>query len=232
MDDVLNVCTSSTGRSSLFGAAVCRIVVPFASPSDVDHDNGEKGRSSVLRRSVVLASCALLIAAAAAQAQSFGRNKVHYDDFDFQILETEHFDIYYYSAERDAAREAGRLAERWYARLSHTLDHKFKQRQPIVLYASHAQFTETNVIPELLPEGVGGVTEHDKGRIVLPFVAGLGETDHVLGHELVHAFQRDILRDAGRSIAALPLWFIEGMAEYLSVGRIDSNTAMWLRDAV
>jgi hypothetical protein len=172
------------------------------------------------------------VTAASAAAQSFGRNKVHYDDFDFQILQTEHFDIYHYTAERDASREAGRLAERWYARLSHTLDHQFRQRQPIVLYASHAQFSETNVIPELLPEGVGGVTEHEKGRIVLPFVAGLGETDHVLGHELVHAFQRDILHDAGRSITALPLWFVEGMAEYLSVGRIDSNTAMWLRDAV
>src|SRR5262249_24762758 len=29
-----------------------------------------------------------------------------------------------------------------------------------------------------------------------------------------------------------PLWFIEGMAEYLSLGPVDSNTAMWLRDAV
>src|SRR5262249_27943096 len=76
------------------------------------------------------------------------------------------------------------------------------------------------------------VTEHEKGRVVLPFTAGLGETDHVLGHELVHAFQRDILRRNGRSIATLPLWFVEGMAEYLSVGRIDANTEMWLRDAV
>ena len=66
---------------------------------------------------------------------------------------------------------------------------------------------------------------------MLPFAAGLGETDHVLGHELVHAFQRQILRKSGRSMSALPLWFIEGMAEYLSVGRIDPNTAMWLRDA-
>ena len=75
------------------------------------------------------------------------------------------------------------------------------------------------------------VTEHEKGRVVLPFAAGLGETDHVLGHELVHAFQRQIIRKSGRSMSTLPLWFIEGMAEYLSVGRIDSNTAMWLRDA-
>ena len=112
------------------------------------------------------------------------------------------------------------------------LDHTFTERQPIVLYASHAQFTQTNVIPGHLGDGIGGVTEHEKGRVVLPFAVGLGETDHVLGHELVHAFQRDILKRTGRPMSTLPLWFVEGMAEYLSVGKIDTNTAMWLRDSV
>ncbi len=165
-------------------------------------------------------------------AQSFGRNRVRYENFDFQILQTPHFDIYYDASDRDAVVQAGRLAERWYHRLSRTLDHTFSERQPIVLYASHAQFTQTNVIQMRIGDGIGGVTEHDKGRVVLPFAAGLGETDHVLGHELVHAFQRDILRKAGRPMGALPLWFIEGMAENLSVGTIDTHTAMWLRDSV
>ncbi len=186
----------------------------------------------MFRRIAVLALGVVALAGWPADAQTFGRNKVHYEDFDFRILETPHFDIYYYPAERDAVLEAGRLAERWYDRLSRILDHQFRERQPIVLYASHAQFSQTNVVPGFLGEGIGGVTEHQRGRVVLPFAAGLGETDHVLGHELVHAFQRDILRRNGRSISTLPLWFVEGMAEYLSVGRVDPNTAMWLRDAV
>jgi Tol biopolymer transport system component len=186
----------------------------------------------VFVKCVVAAVLVTLAAAAPTRAQSFGRNKVRYENFDFQILETAHFDIYHDAAGREAAVQAGRLAERWYARLSLVLDHTFTERQPIVLYASHAQFAQTNVIHGFLGDGVGGVTEHEKGRVVLPFAAGLGETDHVLGHELVHAFQRDILNHAGRSMAALPLWFVEGMAEYLSVGRIDSNTSMWLRDSV
>ena len=35
-----------------------------------------------------------------------------------------------------------------------------------------------------------------------------------------------------RSFANLPLWIVEGMAEYLSIGRVDAHTAMWMRDAV
>jgi WD40-like Beta Propeller Repeat len=186
----------------------------------------------VLVKRVVAVGLMTLASVAPSQGQGFGRNKVRYENFKFQVLETPHFSIYYDAAEHDAVVQAGRLAERWYARLSQVLDHTFTERQPIVLYASHAQFTQTNVIPGRLGDGIGGVTEHEKGRVVLPFAAGLGETDHVLGHELVHAFQRDILKRTGRPISTLPLWFVEGMAEYLSVGKIDTNTAMWLRDSV
>jgi len=186
----------------------------------------------VLVKRVVAVVLVTLASVAPSQAQSFGRNRVRYENFDFQILQTPHFDIYYDSSDREAVVQAGRLAERWYDRLSRSLDHTFTERQPIVLYASHAQFTQTNVVPNRLGDGIGGVTEHEKGRVVLPFAAGLGETDHVLGHELVHAFQRDILKRGGRPMSTLPLWFVEGMAEYLSVGTIDTNTAMWLRDSV
>ena len=192
-------------------------------------DLGESEAMFIRVIALTLVAAALAVPAG---AQSFGRNKVHYKNLDFQILETPHFDIYYYSAERQAAVEAGRLAERWYGRLSRVFDYSFEERQPIVLYSSKVHFRQTNIVPGILGDQIGGLTDHEKGRVVLPFAAGLGETDHVLGHELVHAFQRDVLRRNGRSISTLPLWFLEGMAEYLAVGQIDSNTAMWLRDSV
>jgi hypothetical protein len=112
-------------------------------------------------------------------------------------------------------------------------------RQPLVLYASHADFEQTNIIEGTLGEGTGGVTEMFKRRIVLPLAATMAETNHVIGHELVHAFQYDVGNQVGRGqtggsrgIEQLPLWFIEGMAEYLSLGPIDPQTAMWIRDAI
>jgi len=200
----------------------------------------------LLKQTIATAVALLLLSAVSADAQYFGRNKVQYDRFEFAILETTHFDVYYYAEERSAAEVAARMAERWYERLSQALDHTFTRRQPIILYASHSHFTQTSILPGTIPEGVGGFTDHLAGRVVLPFAAGLGETDHVLGHELVHAFQRDILRKHGSSLTLLPLWFSEGMAEYLSVGlprdpdgttvdssrpHLDTNTRMWLRDA-
>ena len=144
---------------------------------------------------------------ARADAQYFGRNKVQYDKFKFQILTTEHFDIYYYPEEADAAKQVGRMAERWYARLSKLLGTGLMGRQPVILYASHPDFEQTNVIEGQLSEGTGGVTEGAKRRVIMPMAASLADTDHVLGHELVHAFQYDIL---GPNAEGLPLWFIEG----------------------
>ncbi len=172
-----------------------------------------------------------------AEAQYFGRNPVQWERLKFEVLKSEHFDVYFYPEEKQAAEQAARMAERWYLRLSRILGHEFATRQPLILYASHPQFQQTNTIGGAPGEGTGGVTEAFKRRIVLPVGGSLAETDHVLGHELVHAFQY-AMTGQGRITASnfpsalkMPLWFIEGMAEYLSVGPIDAHTAMWLRDA-
>src|SRR4029453_312795 len=57
------------------------------------------------------------------------------------------------------------------------------------------------------------------------------ETNHVLGHEIVHAFQFDIAHRFGGGTGQ-PLWFIEGMAEYLAQGTVHREASLWLRDAV
>jgi Tol biopolymer transport system component len=184
---------------------------------------------------VVLLVLSLLPSAALAQGGYFGKNKVQYREFDFKVLKTDHFDIYYYAEEEDAAKMASRMAERWYTRLSQLLNHELSTRQPLLLYASGSHFRQTNAIEGDLGEGTGGVTEAYKRRIVLPFAGPIEASDHVLGHELVHAFQYDITNtnvSSGTAGAlALPLWFIEGMAEYLSIGPVDPHTAMWMREA-
>ena len=192
-----------------------------------------------MRRGIasVAVFAALLAGAQPVAAQYFGQNKVQYRSFDFKSIQTEHFDIYYYSDERGGALDAARMAERAYARLSRILHHQFQSRKPIILYASQADFQQTNVV-DASGEGLGGVTEFFKHRAVMPFTGSYAEFEHVLQHEMVHQFQYDIYSRGrpGAGVGTLmsvnpPLWFMEGMAEYLSRGPIDPETAMWLRDA-
>jgi Tol biopolymer transport system component len=176
--------------------------------------------------------------AGSARGQYFGRNKVQYENFDFKVLKTEHFDIHYYPEAADAVGQAARMAERWYARLSRLFNHELSGRQTIILYADHADFEQTTVLQGSIDEGTGGATEVFKRRVVLPMAGSLAETDHVLGHELVHAFQFDITSGAHSPVGGgfpaaslMPLWFIEGMAEYLSLGPEYPLTAMIMLDA-
>src|SRR5213594_2930034 len=113
-----------------------------------------------MRRGIasVAVFAALLVGAQSVAAQYFGQNKVQYRSFDFKSIQTEHFDIYYYSDERGGALDAARMAERAYARLSRILHHQFQSRKPIILYASQSDFQQTNVV-DATGEGLGGVTE-------------------------------------------------------------------------
>ena len=110
----------------------------------------------------------VVIGAATAHAQYFGRNKVQYRTFEFLILKTDHFDFYYYPEEAEAAGIAARLAERWYERLSRFFGHQLRGKQAVILYAVPSHFRQTNAIEGLIGEGTGGVTEALKRRIVLP----------------------------------------------------------------
>jgi hypothetical protein len=177
---------------------------------------------------------------APASAQYFGRNKVQYEHFDFRVLETPHFRLHFYPEEEQPARDMGRMAERWDARLSTIFNHQLTNRKPILLYANQPDFQQTNAVTEQLTEGTGGITESLRDRLIMPLTGVYRDNDHVLGHEMVHEFQYDIAHDPrstgpggrGGGIDQLPLWMIEGTAEYLSLGRDDPNTAMWMRDAV
>ena len=171
---------------------------------------------------------------AVGQAQYFGRNKVPYEHFRFEVLSTPHWDVHYYNEEATAARDAARMLERWNSRLSVVLGHELTKRKPVILYADHPDFQQTNVISGTLTEGTGGVTESLMDRMILPMTGYYAETDHVLGHEGVHVFQYDIANtmQKGMVFERAPLWLVEGMAEYLSVGPEDAHTAMWLRDAL
>lgn len=168
-------------------------------------------------------------------AQYFGRNKVQYEDFDFKVLHSPNFDIYHYPQAGDAVNQLAILSEEWYKRHSQVFRYTFSDNNPLIIYANHADFQQNNIVPNV-GVGTGGVTEGLRNRVIMPFAESNKSTDHVLGHELVHAFQYRIAKESSigsvRSTSGIPLWFIEGMAEYLSLGPEDTQTAMWMRDAV
>jgi len=192
----------------------------------------KRAASSV--RKLVLSLVLLSCIPAALEAQYFERNKVQYGAIDFSVLKTDHFLIYHYPRGSPAVMDAARILEKAYAHHADIFGYGIKGPQKVILYDSFIDFEQTNVIPGNISLGEGGVTEGLARRIVLPLTGTASENAHVLAHELVHAFQFDKLIPLGALTGGsvpLPLWFIEGQAEYLSLGPDDPLTDMWMRDA-
>jgi dipeptidyl aminopeptidase/acylaminoacyl peptidase len=177
-----------------------------------------------------------LAATAPAQIFYFGRNKVAYTNFEWHVLKTEHFDIYYYPEMKDLAERGAAFAEEAYTDLQVKFNHTLGNRVPLIFYSSHLHFQQTNTTEGFIPEGIGGFFEFMKGRVVLPSDGSSYQFRHVVRHELVHVFTYSkinrILTDHRKPQDRLPpLWFTEGLAEFWSTDW-DSQGEMVMRDAV
>ncbi len=165
----------------------------------------------------------LMIVADIADAQyhSFGRNKVQYTDFEWQVLSTDHFDIYYDPDMEELTLIGAKYAEESYKLLQNKYNHTLNYQVPLIFYSSHLYFQQTNVIPNILPEGVGGFFEYFKGRVVIPSDGSISQFKRVIRHELNHVFMHSKLQRVQKNHRILipkfpPLWFSEGLAEFWS----------------
>jgi hypothetical protein len=183
-------------------------------------------------------ACLVAVAApSSAQTEWFGKNKVQYRQFQWSVLKTPHFDINFPDGYRDLAARTAVVLEYGYNKLSSDLYHHIAWRIPVIIYGSHADFQQTNVTYSLIPEGVQAFAEPVRKRIVLHFGGSNAEFAHTAVHELVHVFSYDIIYGTLlRSVLSrnllfpIPLWFMEGLAEYYSSG-YDTSGEMFMRDA-
>lgn len=175
-----------------------------------------------------------------AQTATFGKNRVQYEHFEWRYIQSQHFDIYYYGSKNYELAEFGAQSlESAYRQLREDFDYEISDRIPLIIYDSHNDFSQTNVIS--LPtsaEGIGGVTDKYKNRMTVPFDGDYADFRRTLHHELVHAVFNDMFY--GGSVQSIirnqiqlvfPSWFEEGLAEYMALGW-DTNTDMYIRDAV
>lgn len=192
----------------------------------------------MIRRTLFMLTFLLMPYLSIAQGLYFGQNKVQYDNFTWHFIQSDHFDVYYYDEGYELAQFTARTAEEAYKSIRNTFRYQLTDRVMIVVYVSHNDFQQTNVVDPYMHEGIGGVTELFKNRIVVPFRGDYGEFRHVLHHELVHAVVNDMFYGGSLQSAIsnnirlqIPLWFNEGIAEYEALGW-DTESDMFMYDAV
>lgn len=105
------------------------------------------------------------------------------------------------------------------------------QKIVIIVYPSFQDFKQEKVIDALIPPGLLGFMEIFGYRICVPYSGNWYDYSTTLAHEIGHAWNylyleecenkmKKILRGSGKNIEekryAIPLWFIEGWAQYSS----------------
>ena len=158
--------------------------------------------------------------AAESMAQSqfnpyFGKNRVKYDDFQWHIYTTDHFEIFYYPELEEHLARVASYAESAYAQISADLMHDLATLVPLVVFKTHSEFEQQNIIPGAVSDGVGAFAEPFRQRIALPIDEPPDQLYRLITHELTHQFAFDIIP---RSVIrrGIPLWVDEGLADYMA----------------
>jgi WD40 repeat protein len=183
---------------------------------------------------VVLAVLATVSSSGTAIAQTpfvpyFGKNLVHYNTFNWQIYTTDHFEVYFYPEVEQHLERVVAYAESAYQQISADLRHDLAFKVPMILFKTHAEFEQENVLPGEAQEGVGAFAESSRNRMVLPMDDPPDLLWRLIVHELTHIFEFDIIPQSliRRSV---PLWVNEGLSDY-ETGIWQPIDLMTVRDA-
>ncbi len=167
----------------------------------------------------------------------FGKNIVQYQTFDWKYIQSEHFDVYYNDGSKYLAEVSARIAEESLKSVQELLNYRINKKIKLIVYDTHNEFQQTNVINQFMPEGVGGVTELMKNRIVVPFQGDYSQFEHTLHHELVHGVMNDMFYGgtfqtalSSGNLGKIPIWISEGICEYESLDGYSVETDMFMRD--
>jgi hypothetical protein len=172
-----------------------------------------------------------------------GQNQVAWYGFDWEFVDIPApgggaggIRLFYYRNELAQARRAFPAIQSAYARLVDQFHYSPTKRIPYILFATQREFQTQNVFA--VSEGTLGVTSTLDLKMSVPYFGDHAKFVEVSTHEMVHQFTIQKLNQAAgddeRSAALhmLPLWFIEGIAEFYSKGGIDTETDLYLRDLV
>ena len=174
------------------------------------------------RRAAIVAAAVLLVGTGASSllAQTpyvpyYGKNRIKYDSFKWQIYTTDHFEIFYYPEVEQHLERIAAYAESAYQQISSDLKHDLAFKVPLVIFKTQSEFQQQNVIPEEVPEGVAAFAEPSRNRFLLPVDEPPDQLYRLIVHELTHIFEFDIIP---RSLIrrTVPLWVDEGLSDYMA----------------
>jgi hypothetical protein len=183
------------------------------------------------RFSWLFALLALLLSCFTGYAQraqdSFGKNRVQHQTFDWKYLSSNNFDIYYYQGGEAVANNTARYAEAEFSRISELFGFAPYTKIKLFIYSSKADLLQSNVgldADNTLPSATGPTTL-TKSIIEIPFTGNQVDFRKEIRHGIARTLVHDMMyggsfKDMVQSsyLLSLPEWFMSGAAMYAAEG--------------
>jgi len=168
----------------------------------------------------------------------FGKNRVQYQNYDWQFLRFEKFDVYFYTKGTEFAHYVAESSARNLDEMESALDFTLDDRIEIIVYNKQTEFVQSNVGLGSTESNIGGTAkiigskmfvyyDEDHRNIDAQIRTGLATV--LLKQWLYGGSWRDRIRSS--TVLNLPDWYTNGLVNYLGRGwdnEIDNKT----KDAV
>ncbi|WP_230471307.1 hypothetical protein [Hymenobacter jejuensis] len=172
----------------------------------------------------------LLLPGSKAQAQTaqepFGRVRIQYKEFNWQLLSTQNFNIYYYAGGETIARRAADYAEKELQRITSLIGYYPYSKTTIMLFNSVGDQRQSNVGLDTDKYQTGGETALLRmSKVQIAFQGQQTQFKRDLSYQVTRVLLNDMmyggsLKEVIQSsyLLQLPDWFIGGASNYAAEG--------------
>lgn len=154
----------------------------------------------------------------------FGKNRVQYDDFEWQFYRFQNYETYFYTGGKDLAVHAAKYLNVRIPELESFFEFKISDKVQFVIYNKQSHYRQSNIgLTTERNQNLGGVTKIVGSKVFVYFEgeydsfekqldAGLVE---VLINQLVYGGNwREVIRNS--TLVDLPEWYTKGLVSYLT----------------
>lgn len=160
----------------------------------------------------------------------FGKNRIQYQNFKWEVISTDNFDIYFYKQSQAAAVLAARYAEGEFDRITDLLGYAPYSRIKLVVYGANSDLQQSNIGLSNQQVFIGGYSVFLKNRVEVAFNGiqtdftrdiSKGISSMIVNEMLYSGSFKEVLQST--YFMSLPEWFLSGIIEYCSVGWTTEN---------
>ena len=154
----------------------------------------------------------------------FGKNRVQYDDFEWQFYRFKEFETYFYTGGKQLAQHTAYYANQKIPQLEEQLDFYLGERIQFIIYNKQAHFRQSNIgLSTQANFNIGGVSRIVDSKVFLYFESDYEKLEkqidagilRVLVYQMIFGGNwREVLRNS--ALLSLPEWYIEGLISYLA----------------